>query len=57
MKKLISVFALCALFCCGIFAQSDEYTTLLKKAKDYEEKKNVCFCTWHLLGCDCGRTE
>ena len=39
MKKLISVFALCALFCCGIFAQSDEYTTLLKKAKDYEEKK------------------
>lgn len=39
MKKLISVFALCALFCSGIFAQSDEYTTLLKKAKDYEEKK------------------
>ena len=23
MKKLISVFALCALFCCGLFAQED----------------------------------
>lgn len=49
MKKLISVFALCALFCSGIFAQSDEYTTLLKKAKDYEEKKLYvsALCTYY----------